>query len=209
MKDQSHEESGGSRGKPFFLKKNLSCDFFIGTKAGGKLWSSIRDARKSIRIVSPFLDEMDIDKLRDKLDGSLEYISIITTAPEPALNYDPKGPKAAALCSLIHREKLQGRNGFEYRPRRGFNLVVFKETFIHTKLYIIDDELAFSGSLNFTQKGMTENHESCLTVNDRETVKELCAYFDRLYKYNPLDQWDFADLGKKLDQLFSKRESLM
>jgi phosphatidylserine/phosphatidylglycerophosphate/cardiolipin synthase-like enzyme len=208
MKTAKDSEINASERPPFFLEKGIFCDFFIGIKAGGKLWSSIRDARKSIRIVSPFLDEMDLDKLRDKLDGSLEYISIITTAPEHTLEYDPKGPKAVALCSLIHREKLQGRSGFDYFPRRGFNLVVFKETFVHTKLYIIDDEIAYSGSLNFTMKGMTENHESCLTISDREVVKDLIVYFDRLCKYNQPDQWSLADLGKKLGPVFSERESL-
>jgi hypothetical protein len=55
---------------------------------------------------------------------------------------------------------------------------------------------------------MTKNHETCLTISNRDTVKDLIAYFDWLFRFNPSDQWDFADLGKKLDRFFAQRESL-
>jgi phosphatidylserine/phosphatidylglycerophosphate/cardiolipin synthase-like enzyme len=192
MEDQPHEESGGSAGKPYFLKNNLTCDFYIGTNAGGKLTGSIFDAKKSIKIVSPFLGQAEVEKLREKSLGGLDDISVITSVSNANLS-----SHIFALKKLIHRRKQNGENGFEYDPIRGCNLVVFRGNFIHEKLYIIDDEIAYSGSMNFTEKGMINNHETCLTINDSAIVQKLSGYFETLFKAN-LYKWNIAELGNKI-----------
>ena len=44
---------------------------------------------------------------------------------------------------------------------------------LHAKLYVIDREVAFLGSLNFTNSGLFRNFETCLRVDKREDVRAL------------------------------------
>jgi phosphatidylserine/phosphatidylglycerophosphate/cardiolipin synthase-like enzyme len=202
MEKSLEETSDSLPVKLHFLEENDFFSFYIGRNAGGKLKTSIDEAKKSIRIVSPFLDETDIDKLRDKQSGPVEYVSMITTLPDNGLTIS----RAKALGCLIHRDKQKGRNGFEYMVIRGFNLVVFRGNFLHEKLYIIDDEIVFAGSLNFTETGLSRNHESCLTLKDPVVVKKLITYYESLFHAN-LRKWNINELGKKIYSYIDKEKA--
>lgn len=52
--------------------------------------------------------------------------------------------------------------------------------FFHVKLFIIDEEIAFLGSINLTTKGMKYNVESCITIEDIEVVKKLSNFYNEL-----------------------------
>ena len=51
----------------------------------------------------------------------------------------------------------------------------------HTKLYIIDDKYAYTGSINFTKKGFEYNYETRIKIDDKNTILELSSFFDCLY----------------------------
>jgi phosphatidylserine/phosphatidylglycerophosphate/cardiolipin synthase-like enzyme len=53
--------------------------------------------------------------------------------------------------------------------------------FFHVKLFIIDNETAFIGSVNLTKKGMSYNVESCITITKEEDVHDLSEYFDSIF----------------------------
>ena len=69
--------------------------------------------------------------------------------------------------------------------------------FIHSKIYIIDDEIAFVGSINFTYSGFFGNYETCVTIEDKETIFKLSNFFNELYKNDWL-KIDIDELGKKI-----------
>lgn len=58
------------------------------------------------------------------------------------------------------------------------------ELFLHYKLYIIDDSKAFVGSLNFSNSGFFSNYETCITIDDKNIIKELSEYFDYIARLN-------------------------
>ena len=54
--------------------------------------------------------------------------------------------------------------------------------FVHAKLYVIDKEVAFLGSLNFTNKGLFDNFETCLRVDKSDDVRDLESLFNSKFK---------------------------
>ncbi len=61
--------------------------------------------------------------------------------------------------------------------------------FIHAKLFIIDDHIAYLGSLNFTTSALepnSYNYESRIHITDKSTVRELNKEFEYL-KNNKFD----------------------
>ena len=84
----------------------------------------------------------------------------------------------AAIIFLIFWKR--GIYHYEYEWRLGSNLIMpspYKSSiecpFVHAKLYIIDKKVAFLGSLNFTKKGLFENFETCLRVDESEEIRGL------------------------------------
>lgn len=78
-----------------------------------------------------------------------------------------------------------------------------KDTFltIHTKMYIIDDEVAYLGSSNFTSSGTTFNHESRIKLTDKVAIEKLNDEFEDLmtntfYQCLEMDEW-----GRELYEL--------
>jgi len=182
-------------GQLFFFEsilKNDNLNIYIGSNPGGRLKKSIIEANNSIRIASPYLDSDTVDLLRDKYLGGLENISIITTAEEKmSNNVHIKGLKKIILC-----KKQKNMDKDEYCPIFD-KVTIFKGNFFHVKFYIIDDEIVYIGSMNFTTKGMGKNIESNITFKDTNCVKEFIEYFERLLspdfdKY----KWNNSKLGE-------------
>jgi hypothetical protein len=92
--------------KPFCLKESDSFNFYIGINAGGKLLGRVCDAKKSIKIISPYITEGEIGILRNRRIGiGLEDISIMTSAADANFR---SASQVKALKKLIHREKKDG-----------------------------------------------------------------------------------------------------
>jgi phosphatidylserine/phosphatidylglycerophosphate/cardiolipin synthase-like enzyme len=189
-------QTADSQEKLYFLEENEAYDFYIGKKAGGKILSSIRNAKKSIRIISPFINGETVDILRNKyVDDEFHDISMITCLTNSDLNRSEG--KVKALDKLISYKKVDGVD--TYKP--ALNTIFFYGDYIHEKLFLIDDA-AFVGSVNFTNKGMGANHETCLFLKNPNVTKRLYEYFDTLATWN-YTKWDVAELGKKV--FFAKR----
>lgn len=52
---------------------------------------------------------------------------------------------------------------------------------LHTKLIIVDDEVAIVGSHNYTKNAFNLNYEVSIMVRDQESIKRLKEYFNNLY----------------------------
>ena len=66
------------------------------------------------------------------------------------------------------------------------------------KLYVIDREVAFLGSLNFTKPGLFDNFETCLRVDKRDDVRALELLIKSQLK--EIESWSLApsDVGALL-----------
>lgn len=65
---------------------------------------------------------------------------------------------------------------------------------LHSKLYIIDDRIAYLGSVNFTRSGCSFNHETRIRITDPEAIHQLKEEFEELlsnesYNHRSVDEW--------------------
>lgn len=59
-----------------------------------------------------------------------------------------------------------------------------KKDYIHSKMYVIDDEEAFLGSLNFTYDGTKNNHETRIKLTEPAVVAKIKQEIESLYHSN-------------------------
>lgn len=71
-------------------------------------------------------------------------------------------------------------------------------TFVHSKIYVIDDEIAYLGSMNFTAKGTKENHETRIRTTDPAAVRKISEEVERLFESSELAERDIQYWGSQL-----------
>lgn len=69
---------------------------------------------------------------------------------------------------------------------------------IHSKIYLIDDRIAYLGSLNFTVSGTQHNHETRIRTEDPAAVKDIKEEYDRLMNVSEYAQKDIQAWGKEV-----------
>lgn len=243
---------------------NATCDIYIGQGAGRKLMRDLDNAKRSVKIVSPFLSPFLISKLIDIHNRKI-IVELITTDTiedfyvdsrkniyqliQQQREVDVSAVQRKArlnlkritfvglgivffLLSLVSMYLLQNlQMGLLLIPAfisffiaRNFNLRLKKISiynysyhqlfpfrvfssrdvshkylpFIHGKIYLIDDEIAYLGSLNFTGGGTMNNYETRIRITDLKAVKTMSAEFASLFNTASFPQRDIALWGKDL-----------
>ena len=124
---------------------------YVGKGAGKKLIESIENARKTIKIVSPFLGVSTLER------------NLI-----PARN---RGVKVTIITKEDQSEDiLKALKEFES----------FRTNELHAKFYIIDDRMVYEGSANFTYTGLFKSIEQMSYSNGQHKVSEAIKSFDRI-----------------------------
>ncbi|GMO25726.1 MAG: hypothetical protein Ta2B_05440 [Termitinemataceae bacterium] len=141
--------------KPF-EDRLASPQLYIGCGEAEKISRHILGAKKTIKIISPYIDEKNISGLNTRFKDHVQ-VKLIT-------NFNQK-------------EYFSNKEYLELKK----NVKFIDTPFIHSKLFIVDSGIAITGSVNFTTKGMKENFETCITINDNENITRLENYFDDLY----------------------------
>lgn len=72
------------------------------------------------------------------------------------------------------------------------------KSFIHCKVYIIDNKIAYLGSLNFTKSGIKHNYESRVRITDPEAVAEIKKEFKHMFYHSDLPERNIQNWGKAL-----------
>jgi len=72
------------------------------------------------------------------------------------------------------------------------------DTFIHSKIYLIDDKIAYMGSLNFTSSGTKHNYETRIRTEDASAIKEIKDEFYQLMNNFHLPERDIQRWGREL-----------
>ncbi len=68
----------------------------------------------------------------------------------------------------------------------------------HAKYYIIDDEIAFLGSLNFTYSGFNKSYESCVRIQDGKVIEKLNSEFEWMFSNDRTLYEAVQTLGPKI-----------
>ena len=175
----------------FPIDEKFSCKLCIGIGVGKTVQEKILCAKKSIRIISPFLGIGMVEHLCNAYLRGINDIHLITSVSGSFFDYI----KIDVLKKLIqqipepepkYKEILDTKF---FKKEKGF-------PFIHGKLYIIDDEIAFAGSFNFTETGMKDNIETRLIIEDSAVIEKLSKYFDDLSNVDKKYKWEVSELGK-------------
>lgn len=241
-----------------------NCDIYIGKGAGKKLLSDIRNAKKSIKIVSPYLSpfliselisfrkrnldvelittdniedfyeqyEKNIHKLiiqhretdneavekREKWKDTskiLTYINFGLLAVLIGLAYYLGDLKVAFgiipililyMVIKLYRDKIKNKRIYSYWYSQLFPFKVYmspetnelSDTFIHSKIYLIDDQIAYLGSLNFTASGTKHNYETRIRTTDSNAIKEIKDELYQLLNHSNLPERDIQYWGGQL-----------
>ena len=236
-----------SAGRP--LRAELS----IGWSAGSELYHKMKNARASVRVVSPYLDEplvdclltlrgqgvvVDLAIMEDFASSRVKKHKIATklvsqtpSRDESAVTRRRRGMLGSALGGVGAAGIAIGLNGvFPWAPlgwfllpvaaivfaiyrRRGIYRYNYAWTlgdtiilpshyqsdtecpFVHAKVYVIDSEVAFLGSLNFTTTGMFDNFETCFRVDNPDDVRAIESLINS--QISEIESWSLApsDVG--------------
>jgi len=252
---------------PFFDKNIKQSHLYIGVKAGKKISDKIDKAKKSIKILSPFLGKKQIEQLNKKQKQNIDIKVITTYNDNDFKDYEKLSLLRNTIEQIPHTfEKkkiifdflksffniyykfylvifvllllfqITGISSilfqykyiiallffvipiiykcyksikvfyYEYKPvipiifiKDSYNKMLrkYEGIYFHSKIFIIDDEIAFLGSINFTSSAFFYNFETCLTIDDKETIINLSESFDELYQLD-LPKVNIYELGKKM-----------
>lgn len=240
------------------------CDVYIGTGAGKKLMEEIENAKRSVKIVSPFLSPFLVKKLIDlhyrgvevqlitmdniedfygdrqknihqliiqdrsidleaknlllkwiSIKRWLYFFLIVIILVLGVITYSMQnrmvlwGGIPLLLVWLLIRNytsKIRNAKIYKYSYRQLFPFKVFttpdsqsySHPFIHGKMYLIDNAIAYLGSLNFTGNGTRNNYETRIRITDRKAVKELVGEFNALFHNEDYQEKELAEWGKEL-----------
>ena len=70
--------------------------------------------------------------------------------------------------------------------------------FIHSKIYLIDERIAYLGSLNFTVSGTKHNYETRVRITDSIALREISDEFDQLMNHSHLPECNTQIWGQQL-----------
>ena len=243
---------------------NTACDIYIGTGAGKKLLHDIEHAKRSVKIVSPYLSPFLIRKLiglhKRNIDVQLITMDTIEdfygdyeknirqliiqdrTIDEEAQRIRSKwirrkrflhilmGAVVLCLCimsvwlqdfrvligmtplfliwilSRYAANKAKNIQIYRYAYRQLFLFKVFVspnksgygDKYLHGKIYLIDDQIAYLGSLNFTGGGIQSNYETRIRITDKPSVEEIRMEFHHLFHQEELPEVDIQSWGRNL-----------
>lgn len=248
---------------------NVNSEIFIGKGAGDAILESIHNARRSVRIMSPYLSAKLVDVLLELYHSGI-HIELITsddiedhkyTADKNSykiirqhkhidqqlksrkevltwlglglmilmglllliklprlLSYSVNAAdiiQSIVLGSLVligHFLWKRGKEMIDYFFTYSslFPIKIFHSYFsrksvdksraftLHSKLYIIDDRIAYLGSVNFTTSGSYFNHETRIKVTDPYAVEELMEEFDGLLQDRHYNERSVTEWGREL-----------
>ncbi len=110
------------------------------------------------------------------------------------------------LAGQFLKSKIKKKRVFSYSYKQlfPFKVVVSPEKFdydgmyLHSKIYIIDDRIAYLGSLNFTSSGTTNNYETRIRTSSKEAVQKIVNEYNDLLFNEQLPELSIQAWGQQL-----------
>lgn len=111
------------------------------------------------------------------------------------------------FLSLLYNKKIASIKIFTYKYEALFPFKVLLQPEegmrnhrlnLHSKVYIIDNKIAYLGSLNFTHYGTKSNHETSIRTIDKNAIKYLNSEFESLLNNDFYENRNISDWGKSL-----------
>lgn len=112
-----------------------------------------------------------------------------------------------ALISRFYNIKIKELKiySYIYEPLFPFKVLIQPEEGnrshrlnLHSKIYVIDNQVAYLGSLNFTHYGTKSNHETSIRITDKNAILYINSEFDSLLNNDYYENRDLQEWGKTL-----------
>lgn len=108
----------------------------------------------------------------------------------------------------LFKTKIKNKRIFSYWYSQLFPFKVYmspeatelSNTFVHGKIYLIDDRVAYLGSLNFTASGTKYNYETRIRTTDVNAVNEISNEIQHLFNHSGIPERDIQMWGTQLYQ---------
>ncbi|TCD28241.1 hypothetical protein EZ456_06015 [Pedobacter psychrodurus] len=101
-----------------------------------------------------------------------------------------------------YKTKIKNIKIYSYSYKQLFPFKVYmsneKTSLIHSKIYLIDDQIAYLGSLNFTQSGTQFNHETRIRTTDLNAIEKIRKEIEDLFENAYIPAVDLQTWGKQL-----------
>jgi len=113
---------------------------------------------------------------------------------------------ALSVAILIYKGEIKTKRIYSYWYTKLFPFKVFTSTeanlshstFAHAKIYLIDDHIAYLGSLNFTKSGTEWNYETRVRTTDPKAIKSIKNEIYDLMENSEIPERDIQMWGRKL-----------
>lgn len=107
------------------------------------------------------------------------------------------------ILATMLKKKIKIKS-YDYVVHENISLHILNEDFqLHSKIYIIDDAVAYLGSLNFTDSGFQYNHETRIKTADRYVIANLNGVYEDLLMQPSID---ISVVGYRLYELRNLEE---
>ena len=133
------------------------------------IFDLLKEAKKEVTIVSPFLDYEAVKKITDCINKGVQ-INAIVKVDERAWEEGRADPWAIDL--LVDRCKG-----------------VWEKPDLHAKILIVDNSWAIISSMNITHVGLGRNFEAGLYTKNPDVINALKIFIESL-KVKPIDEWE-------------------
>lgn len=113
----------------------------------------------------------------------------------------------ALIRKIFFEDKIKNKRIYNYRYHQLFPFKVYtsynqskdyNDTLIHGKIYIIDDKIAYMGSVNFTKSAIKFNYETRIRTTDNKALKVIVKEFYDLFNNPNLSERNIQNWGKQL-----------
>jgi len=74
----------------------------------------------------------------------------------------------------------------------------YSTNLVHSKIFIIDEEIAFLGSANFTYSGFRTHYETIIQVKDKKAIKNISKEIEDLFNSTELKSKSIKKWGKEI-----------
>jgi len=233
---------------------------YIGRNAGLEILEALRNSRKSIKIVSPYLSGSYLEKLVNLQKKGIDITLITCDDIKEEVNKFSN----FRLSDIIKQKKILNNNNnnsktiknilfytslsllllsliifiisltlsitllislsiliisllgfacsyfikeFNYEYYSIFKIKIFDShsgdkpwstNLVHSKIFVIDEEIAFLGSANFTYSGFKNHYETVIKILDLNAIKDISNEIENLYNSTELKSKSIDEIGKRI-----------
>ncbi|MBA3830175.1 MAG: phospholipase D family protein [Taibaiella sp.] len=174
---------------------NVSGAVYSGYNAGRQLYRELMAAKKEVKVISPFITAGYAKRLLTLHEKGI-CVQLLTNGTSKDF---VTGIRNVELAGVLVRQ-LKSKDGYSYERPFPYKMCDPKYHFIHSKWYIIDEAIAFIGSMNMTCSGFSNNYETRLRITEAATIVLLRKEFDALFNDQKIQEKSLEEWGKEIYQ---------